>query len=168
MRDKLEPKEQLTKCIKLKEAAKKASDEEAKKAEVLCDELKVAARVREARQAVEKAIKDGNRRIPIYCEWAITDLSKLQTDWAKKTLADVKRSCNEDLPKRLVKDTSAALIQMRDSGDTKDGFAKCFDLKRLAKNIGEEHVKAVDELCKEVQVAGEAAVAQLEELGRVQ
>ncbi|MFT5433067.1 MAG: hypothetical protein ACI9OJ_003772, partial [Myxococcota bacterium] len=71
MRNTLELKDEYGRCMDLKGSAKQVSDDEAKKAETICEELKVAGRVKKAYEAVETAIKEGRANVPYDCEFAI-------------------------------------------------------------------------------------------------
>lgn len=162
MRDDLAPKDEFSKCQDLKSMAKKNSDEDALKAEELCKEVKVAGRVKKVFDAIDVAVKEGKGRVPFECEWAIKDLSKLDSEWGKKTTTKVKKACDEDLPKKLMKSGMDALKKMRDTGETKDAFSKCFDLQRLTKELGDEEKKAAKTLCEETKASKDAHEALAE------
>jgi hypothetical protein len=159
IRDKLLPEDTVLKCVDLLAVAKKVSPEALAAAEVLCAELKVVRRVTEARAAVEKARKELSAQVPFQCEWALRDLDGIESPWAKSTRTAVAKECNEDLPKELISAAEKGLAAMRDSGDTKDGFSRCFEFKRLAKTLSADAAARAEALCDEVDLASDVKKA---------
>ena len=140
-------------CLDLKDMAKADSQELAAEAGDLCLEVDTAKRVQRARTEIAASLREGRGRVPYECGSATKELEKLSSDWAKMTLKVIRKECEEDLPKQLVQDHVDDLAHMRDTGDTKDGFTKCFDLKRLVKSLSEEEQEKATALCNEVEAA---------------
>ncbi len=159
IRDKLLSEDTVLKCVDLLAVAKKVSPEALAAAEVLCAELKVVRRVTEARAAVGKAREDLSAQVPFQCEWALRDLDGIESAWAQSTRSAVAKECNVDLPKELISAAEKRLLAMRDSGDTKDGFSRCFEFKRLAKTLSVDAAARAEALCDEVDLASDVKKA---------
>jgi hypothetical protein len=159
IRDSLGPEDTVVRCVDLEKLARKVSPEAEAQAVLLCRELGVVRRVNESKDAVTKALAGGAGEVPFQCGWAIQDLQGLESPWATRTLSEVKKACNEELPRQLLDVSKTSLAAMRDSGATAEGFSKCFDFKRLARTLGSAAEESAKALCDEVDVAGDVKKA---------
>jgi hypothetical protein len=149
-------------CLDLKSGAKLISDEMAQQAQLLCREIEAAKGVIRAREEIVSTLSEGKGRVPYECSSVIKELERLGTDWSTKARNILKKECEQDLPRQLVQDHVEDLSRMRDSGDTRDGFSKCFDLKRLTKSLAEEEQAKARALCDEVDAADDVKQAHKE------
>ena len=90
------------KCFELKDAAKAVSEDEAKKAGVLCDEVAGAARATAAIAAARKNVQESLANIPFDCDLALDELEKIGSDFAKRKAKDVATACYSDLGKLVL------------------------------------------------------------------
>ncbi|MGE0870340.1 MAG: hypothetical protein AB7P03_17375 [Kofleriaceae bacterium] len=84
-------------CLQLTNLAETVGDGAMAEAKVLCSEIDAAD---DASKAIAKAranIASKDPKVPHECGWAIEKVGKVQTEWGKKALTDLLKTCYVDL-----------------------------------------------------------------------
>lgn len=111
-------------CGDLKRASEAAGPEAAAAAQKLCDELAAAEHAKKAADEARANVAAKKTGVPMYCEMAAEKLTKLDTEWSKKTLEDVYRACYVELGGFVIAEKA------------KDAKRSCpFEIKRIVEGI---------------------------------
>jgi hypothetical protein len=104
IRDKGEtPEDIYTKCFDFSDIAKGISEEENKKAEVLCKEVKVNKDIAKTLEEVKQNMTAQEKSVPYGCEAYVKDLEEIGTEWAKKKSEEFVKACYVELGKAILK-----------------------------------------------------------------
>lgn len=101
LRDKGDEDKDL-KCYELRDAAKAVSEDETKKAEVLCQEVAIGAKAGPAIAAAQKSLQASAAEIPFDCDFVLDMLEKIGSDFARTRAQDVARACYVDLGRAVL------------------------------------------------------------------
>ena len=157
-RDQSDATDWLARCLDLKELAKRAGDEAFARAELLCREVPMSARVKKALDAAREGVAAKSSRIPPECEAARTELAKLDSPWSRAQASAVNKACFSELTGSATDVLVAELTALRDKGSGDGVASRCTTLRQLAKGGPTE--ASSDTLCREAELAAQATATE--------